>query len=390
MAEPWLAAPLLILCYHKKVMPTLKSHMPPLWFLIPLQIILTSVHLLLAAILVTEWQKATDHPFIAYGVAVALSFLFLTANIAVRTMITASSRLYYRFSMVMFGIIYVLFGGAIGATLLLTGARLFDRLEVSTLLLLQFFVPAVIAALGFVFTTHVRVKRVSLPLKGLPGNWEGKKIAFFSDAHFGPVYGVQAAKNLVKLLKRENPDVVFIGGDFYDGPPMDFKSIGREFAEVNPPLGKFIVAGNHDEYANITEARKGFHAAGFVEVDGQTEELDGVLVTGIEHTHNEEDEVKMLKEARETGKPFIVLRHEPLNVAWTAGAGAMLMLSGHTHHGQLFPLSIFTRMRYGKFTYGLHKVGDMQMFTSSGVGSWGPPLRIGTSRELVIFTCKKK
>lgn len=363
--------------------------MPSIWFLLPMQVILTSVHLLLAAIVVAEWQPAANHPVLVYSIAVILSFLFLTANIVVRRSVSVKSHLYYRFSMVIFGIMYTLFGGAVGVTLLLAGANLYEHLEIQTLLTLQFLVPAVVASLGFAHTARMRVKRIALPLKGLPSNWEGKKIAFFSDAHFGPVYSVRTAKNLVRLLKKESPDIILIGGDFYDGPPMDFESIGRIFAEINPPLGKFIVAGNHDEYANIKEARKGFLAAGFKEVDGQMEEVDGVIVTGIEHTHSDRAEDEMLYAARATGKPFIVLRHEPLKVREAAEAGAMLMLSGHTHDGQLFPLNAFTRLRYGKFSYGLHLVGDMQMFTSCGIGSWGPPLRLGTSRELVIFVCEK-
>lgn len=360
-------------------------------FLIPVQIILTSVHLLIAAILVAEWSFASSHALAVYLIATATSFLFVTASIIVRKSFSLTSHAYYRFAMVFFGLGYVFFAGAVGGTFLLAGAQLMDKLEIRTLLALQFLLPALIAIYAFAQTARVRTRRITIALKGLPDSWDGRKIAFFSDAHFGPVYGVRTARMLLKKLQHEQADLLLIGGDFFDGPLMDFKELGREFESYAPVLGKFIVAGNHDEYANIHEARKGFDAAGFAELDGSIVEIDGVNLAGLEYSHDDNDERSLLARVKMAKKPFIILRHEPERV-WVeaaSAAGAMLMLSGHTHHGQLFPLSMFTRLRYGRFSYGLSKVGDMMMYTSWGIGSWGPPMRIGTDRELVIFTCKK-
>jgi len=67
-------------------------------------------------------------------------------------------------------------------------------------------------------------------------------------------------------------------------------------------------------------------------------------------------------------------------------AGVSLQLSGHTHGGQVFPFSWITRRAFGKFTYGLQRFGALQVITSSGVGTWGPPMRVGTHHEVVLIT----
>ena len=84
-------------------------------------------------------------------------------------------------------------------------------------------------------------------------------------------------------------------------------------------------------------------------------------------------------------KPNILLKHEPSDLAVAEAAGISLDLSGHTHHGQIFPLMFFTWQIYKGFDYGLRHLGAMQVFTSSGVGTWGPPLRLGTNSEIVAI-----
>ena len=82
-------------------------------------------------------------------------------------------------------------------------------------------------------------------------------------------------------------------------------------------------------------------------------------------------------------RPSILLKHEPSDLDVAEAAGVSLDLSGHTHHGQIFPLMFFTWQIYKGFDYGLKRIGAMQVFTSSGVGTWGPPLRLGTKSEIV-------
>jgi hypothetical protein len=86
------------------------------------------------------------------------------------------------------------------------------------------------------------------------------------------------------------------------------------------------------------------------------------------------------------GTAGILLNHVPHRLPIAEQAGVSLQLSGHTHGGQVFPFSWITRRAFGKFTYGLQHFGGMQVYTSSGAGSWGPPMRVGTHSEIVLLT----
>jgi len=87
-------------------------------------------------------------------------------------------------------------------------------------------------------------------------------------------------------------------------------------------------------------------------------------------------------------KPSVLLKHAPsdVDVAWEAGVS--LMLCGHTHHAQVFPLRFIARMIFRGFDYGLKQSGKMRVYTSSGAGTWGPPFRVGTHSEIALFTLK--
>jgi predicted MPP superfamily phosphohydrolase len=81
--------------------------------------------------------------------------------------------------------------------------------------------------------------------------------------------------------------------------------------------------------------------------------------------------------------PSILLKHVPSHLDVARKNGITLQLSGHTHRAQMFPFNLFTYLIYRGFDYGLHALGSMQVYTSSGVGTWGPPLRVGTRSEIV-------
>ena len=85
------------------------------------------------------------------------------------------------------------------------------------------------------------------------------------------------------------------------------------------------------------------------------------------------------------GRASILLNHAPTRLPIVEQAGFSLQLSGHTHGGQLFPFTWLTSRIYGHFTYGLQRFGALQVYTSTGCGSWGPPMRIGTRPEIVLM-----
>ena len=86
------------------------------------------------------------------------------------------------------------------------------------------------------------------------------------------------------------------------------------------------------------------------------------------------------------GVPSILLQHVPNRLPIVEQAGVGLLVSGHTHGGQFFPFTWITRRAFGEFTHGLHRFGGLQVYTSTGAGTWGPPMRVGTHSEMVLLT----
>jgi predicted MPP superfamily phosphohydrolase len=118
-------------------------------------------------------------------------------------------------------------------------------------------------------------------------------------------------------------------------------------------------------------------------------ELEGLQVAGI-HDAEASDPRKFRESLARVRvspeKPSILVSHRPSHLAIAEEAGISLQLSGHTHYGQFWPWNLLTRRIYGPFAYGLHRFRRLLVLTSSGAGSWGPPLRVGTRSEMVLIT----
>jgi predicted MPP superfamily phosphohydrolase len=121
--------------------------------------------------------------------------------------------------------------------------------------------------------------------------------------------------------------------------------------------------------------------------------LDGLQVVGIHDSEagNPAQLRAILQQARlDRKQPSILLAHRPVNLSVPEEEGISLQLSGHTHRGQLWPWNLLVSRIYGPFAYGLHRLGNLLVYTSSGVGTWGPPLRVGTQSEIVLIQFEKK
>lgn len=117
-------------------------------------------------------------------------------------------------------------------------------------------------------------------------------------------------------------------------------------------------------------------------------EIDGLQIIGVDY-YNASDRKQfseiLSKLAIDSARPAILLKHEPKDIDVARDAGISLQISGHTHRGQLWPFEYMATLVYKGFSYGLKSLGTMQVYVSSGVGTWGPPMRVGTDGEIVVF-----
>lgn len=190
------------------------------------------------------------------------------------------------------------------------------------------------------------------------------------------------------MINAENPDVVFIPGDLFDGPPSDYEWMAAPLADIKARHGAYFTEGNHEEFLDPAPYLAAVRAAGVKILKNEMEMLDGMQIIGVPYDgSNEPEEVResLARVPFDPEKPSILLKHAPSSPRAAALAGISLMLSGHTHNGQMWPYRFFVRRLFGRAGYGHSQVNNMHVITTSGYGTWGPPQRLGTRAEVVVI-----
>ena len=295
----------------------------------------------------------------------------------------------YRISAVWLGTLSFLFLAACSCWLLYGGARvagLHPNQRVLALLLFGF--ALLVSLYGVVNAAWTRVRRVSVKLPNLPESWRGRVAALVSDTHLGHVRGYRFMRRIVAMLARLKPDMVLIAGDMYDGTAAKVNQLAEPWSNLSPPLGKYFVTGNHEEFTDYTKYVNAVERAGVRVLNNEKVNVDGLQLVGVHFRDSVNDEHLrgILRRADvDRNRASILLTHAPDRVKIAEEEGISLQLSGHTHGGQFFPFTWITSRIYGKFVYGLQRLGKLLVYTSYGAGTWGPPFRVGTTPEIVLI-----
>jgi predicted MPP superfamily phosphohydrolase len=190
------------------------------------------------------------------------------------------------------------------------------------------------------------------------------------------------------LAAQLQPDILFIPGDFFDGTKVDPDRLAAPFKQISPPLGMFFATGNHDEFGDTAHFLSALTRAGIRVLSNEKVIVDGLQIIGVPY-HDTTFPIRMratLEGLRiDRASASILLSHVPNRLPIVEEAEVSLQLSGHTHGGQITPFTWLTQRVFGKFTYGLNSFGALQVYTSYGAGTWGPPMRVGTRAEVVLL-----
>lgn len=324
----------------------------------------------------------------------ALSITFVSASVLAHLYNNLFVRWYYRVSAYWFGATQFLFGGAVIFFLLACGIFGTDNYVSPEILgILSFGGMFLIHCYATWQTRRIKVMRISVAFPRVDGAWHefwrGKKIVFVSDVHLGAVQSEGYARKVAGAISAEAPEIVLIGGDIFDGVKCHPASLLAPFADLRPPLGIYFASGNHEYIEDTQILLDEIQGAHIRILKNEAVDVKGLTIAGVDwkDTYKKDDFEKVLAGMHVDGaKPSILLRHEPSHLDVASRAGISLTLSGHTHAGQIFPLGWITRRIYHGFDYGLKTLGQMLVYTSSGIGTWGPPLRLGTKSEMVIIT----
>ena len=252
-------------------------------------------------------------------------------------------------------------------------------------------IAVVVSLYGLLNARRVRVHRVPIVLANLPPSWRGRTALVISDLHLGHINGFKFSRRIANLAARLEPEIIFIPGDFFDGGKADPECLAAPFKKLSPPLGICFSTGNHDEFGDTAGFLAALKNAGIRVLANEKVIVDGLQILGVPY-RDTTFPIRMRANLEALGidrnKASILLSHVPNRLPIVEEAGVSLQLSGHTHGGQFAPFTWLTRRVFGKFTHGLHSFGSLQVYTSYGAGTWGPPMRVGTTPEVVLIVFK--
>lgn len=265
----------------------------------------------------------------------------------------------------------------------------------------------VISVSGALNARIIRTTKYDIVIDKQVKKLDSLKIVMVADLHLGINVGCSHMEQMVKKINRENPDIVVIAGDIFDNEYKALdnpKKLIQIFRKIKSKYGVYAVYGNHDIeekiLAGFTFQSKNEKVTSNIKMDELLEKSnitllrdEYVLIDDTFYLYGRPDYKKLGRgiEKRKTPeeitkemdqeKPIIVLDHQPVELEELAASGVDLDLSGHTHDGQLFPANLLLKMLYEN-SYGYLKVDDMHSIVTSGVGLFGPNMRVATKAEI--------
>jgi predicted MPP superfamily phosphohydrolase len=328
----------------------------------------------------TTWLRA---------VLAVLSVSFVVASLLAFRYANFAARLLYRLASVWLGFLnFLLLAAGLCWTFYLGGRLVGVVPRRSALVTALFGLAAIVSIYGLLNARSVRVKRIRVKLPNLPPSWRGRVAALVSDVHLGHVNGLGFMRRIVARLARLRPDVVFITGDLYDGTKVNPGAVAAPWNEFAPVFGKYFVTGNHEEFSDPAKYLEAVSSAGIRVLNNEKAMADGLQIVGVDYgasTRPERLRAVLQQAGIDRDASSILLSHAPHGLAVAESEGVSLQLSGHTHGGQFFPFTWLTRRVFREFTYGLQRFGTLMVYTSSGAGTWGPPIRVGTRPEIALI-----
>jgi len=246
-------------------------------------------------------------------------------------------------------------------------------------------ITTIITLVGFINARNPIVNERNIVIDKKDSNLDSLKVVFLTDVHLGVILGKNHAERLVEKINKQNPDIVIFGGDLVDHNPVPVvnNDMGVFFDKINAPLGVYAVTGNHEFMGKPEISIDYFSEHGVKYLRDTILTIEGIVqIIGRDDKDKSQFTGKDRKTIDEITKdnnqnlPILLIDHQPVDYDAAAENGVDLMMSGHTHKGQLWPLSFITNLVYDNH-FGLVQQGESWFYTSSGYGTWGPPVRTG-------------
>jgi len=239
------------------------------------------------------------------------------------------------------------------------------------------------------------VKEYEVYLKGLPAELDSTVVAAVSDLHVGPLTKPDWFEARVKQIHEMQPDMILLLGDIIDTSRDNRAAMLEILGSLIAPMGVWAVMGNHEYHRGYDYNAKAYEQAGIKLLRNDWAKVrPGFVLVGVDFTGNrnhekqDEENLHLALDGRPEGAT-VLLSHAPVQAEQAQSGGVELMLSGHTHGGQLWPLYYLARKMY-PLVEGRYEVGDMTAIVTIGGGTWGARMRLWRRGELlrVILRCR--
>ncbi|MBE0569370.1 MAG: metallophosphoesterase [Deltaproteobacteria bacterium] len=249
----------------------------------------------------------------------------------------------------------------------------------------------VLSAYSILEAGRIEVVRVRIVTDKLPPSVPRFRIAQISDLHLGLIHRNDKSRDVAGIVSRERPDLFVSTGDLVDGQLDHIEGLSGIFREIPAPAGRIAVTGNHEFYAGIDRSIEFTRNAGFTVLRDRAVVIDNIVrIVGVDDPTRDRvgrtarpTEAEVLGD-RPDNRFTILLKHRP-TIDPDAAGKFDLQLSGHTHHGQIFPFRLITRLVY-PLLGGSHPVpGGGTLHVNRGTGTWGPPMRFLAPPEITII-----
>lgn len=251
----------------------------------------------------------------------------------------------------------------------------------------------VIMTVGYLHYLNKTRVELKLATEKWPIDVKPVKIVAVSDLHLGLGIGAGEAAGWVERINAERPDLVIMAGDVIDTHvgPLREQGLENVLRRINAPLGVYAIPGNHEYIAGIASSLAFLEEAGVRVLRDSTVLIDSAfyLVGRDDLSNDAREPLSELTKGLDPAKPMIVMDHQPVRLEEAEAAGADLQFSGHTHRGQVWPITWITDAIFEN-SHGLSQRGNTRIYVSSGLGIWGGKFRIGSSSEYVVITLQSK
>jgi predicted MPP superfamily phosphohydrolase len=251
-------------------------------------------------------------------------------------------------------------------------------------------IVSVTVLLGHINTLYPRIKTLDIAIPKDAGTSGSLSIILVSDIHLGTIISNARLHKMVKRINRIKPDIVLLGGDIVDedlGPVIE-KNLGETVKTIESKYGTYAITGNHEYIGGVEAAHRYLLEHNITLLRDTAVKVDHFYLVGREDrsirrfTGKHRKSLNTIMEKVDRAYPIILMDHQPFGLQDALENGVDLQLSGHTHHGQLWPFNYITGLIY-EISWGYKKRGHTHFYVSCGYGTWGPPVRTSTRPEIV-------